>query len=139
VLEGSLERHGTAERMTDQMGLGDIERVEEIDDRLGQRFEIARPDILAAFAMAWKVERIGLVLGGEGWLGEHPVVQIAAKTVDEDHCPPVMVAGLGQFPRRRGGGWVRQIALTSFLPGAVVIDFPDDLCAAARPGCPVAG
>ena len=39
--------------------------------------------------------------------------------------------GLGQFPRRRGGGWVRQIALTSFLPGAVVIDFPDDLCAAA--------
>jgi transposase len=47
--------------------------------------------------------------------------------------------GLGQFPRRRGGGWVRQIALASFLPGAVVIDFPDDLCAAARPGCPVAG
>jgi hypothetical protein len=39
--------------------------------------------------------------------------------------------GLGQFPRRRGDGWVRQIALTSFLPGAVVIDFPDDLCAAA--------
>jgi hypothetical protein len=26
---------------------------------------------------------------------------------------------------------VRQIALASFLPGAVVIDFPDDLCAAA--------
>jgi hypothetical protein len=42
-----------------------------------------------------------------------------------------MCPGLGQFPRRRGGGWVRQIALTSFLPGAVVIDFPDDLCAAA--------
>jgi hypothetical protein len=41
------------------------------------------------------------------------------------------LTGLGQFPRRRGGGWVRQIALTSFLPGAVVIDFPDDLCAAA--------
>jgi hypothetical protein len=43
----------------------------------------------------------------------------------------VLSKGLGQFPRRRGGGWVRQIALTSFLPGAVVIDFPDDLCAAA--------
>ena len=43
----------------------------------------------------------------------------------------LVVDGLGQFPRRRGGGWVRQIALTSFLPGAVVIDFPDDLCAAA--------
>ena len=42
-----------------------------------------------------------------------------------------LYSGLGQFPRRRGGGWVRQIALTSFLPGAVVIDFPDDLCAAA--------
>ena len=40
--------HSTAQRMADQMGLGDIERVEEIDDRLGQRLEIARPDILAA-------------------------------------------------------------------------------------------
>ena len=46
--------------------------------------------------------------------------------------------GLGQFPRRRGGGWVRQIALTSFHLGAAVVDFPDELCAAARPGCPVA-
>ena len=45
--------------------------------------------------------------------------------------PDEVLEGLGQFPRRRGGGWVRQIALTSFLPGAVVIDFPDDLCAAA--------
>ena len=92
VMERCLERHSTSERMADQMGLGDIERVEEIDDRLGQRFEIARPDILAAFAMAGKVERIGLVLGGQGRLGEHPVVQIAAETVDEDHRPPVMVA-----------------------------------------------
>ena len=47
------------------------------------------------------------------------------------HALKLVAEGLGQFPRRRGGGWVRQIALTSFLPGAVVIDFPDDLCAAA--------
>jgi hypothetical protein len=45
--------------------------------------------------------------------------------------------GLGQFRRRCG--LVRQIALTAFLLGATVIEFPYVLCAAARSGCSVAG
>ena len=74
-----------AERMADQMRLGDALRVHEIDHRARERadMDVAGAELLARAAVAGQIDRIGGTGGGERFLIELPVVEVAAEAVDE--------------------------------------------------------
>ncbi len=136
VVERQVERDGAAERVADQMRLGDLLGVHEVEHRRRERADVglAAAQILGRAAVAGQVERIGDVVFRERLLIELPAVQVAAEAMDEDHRRPLArphleiaqaaAAGLDRRrlrPRLAGLGGVRRELLLERRDEAVEI------------------
>jgi hypothetical protein len=87
---GGGERHGAAQRVTDQVGALNADRVEHAENGVSQRFDRAVADVLGRRAVPGQVERVDAVARGHRLLQEQPGVAVAAVAVDEQHHVAVL-------------------------------------------------
>src|SRR5690349_4689840 len=85
VLERDPQCNTAAERVSDQVRLGNVESVQKGGKCPRERSQVPRSDVLTRSAMPGQVKRDHSVSLGEARLGEQPVVEVAAEAVDEDH------------------------------------------------------